>query len=324
MRTNMMVSKVISKFLISCLEIIACFLISAAVDAWAADVTLAWDPNVEPDLAGYRIYYGTVSGGYSVQIDVKKATKYTLTGLMAGKTYYFVTTAYDTSGYESGYSNQLSYSVPNADVIPAAPAKPLGASTAPANKAVTFSTSSSDPDSVDLQYRFDWGEGVLSVWGSASQSCSWSKAGQYAVKVQARNSLKVQSNWSDANIVTIVSSLPKATDWDGDGLPNSWEYVHNLNGLLNDALEDADKDGFSNLREFLSGSDPQDDNDKPSVLADYGNDDDVDGVDLSLFIQEFGKVDCDTSSKPCEFDLDTDGDVDVIDLWLFSEDYGRS
>ena len=30
--------------------------------AHAADVTVAWDPNPEPDVAGYKIYYGNQSG----------------------------------------------------------------------------------------------------------------------------------------------------------------------------------------------------------------------------------------------------------------------
>jgi len=31
----------------------------------AGSVRLAWDPNTEPDLAGYRVYYGTSSRAYS-------------------------------------------------------------------------------------------------------------------------------------------------------------------------------------------------------------------------------------------------------------------
>jgi len=320
----MMISNMIFRCWILCLEIIGCFLIAAVADAWAADVTLSWDQNVEPELAGYRIYYGTARGSYSVQIDVCNVTKYKVTGLMAGKTYYFAATAYDTSGYESGYSTQVSYSVPSANVAPPTPTTPSGGGAAPVNTAITFSTSSSDPNGDNLQYRFDWGGGELSMWGSTSQSHTWSEVGQYAVKAQARGSLGVESNWSGATTVIIFNPLRMATDADGDGLPNGWEVLHNLNWLVNDALEDADNDGFSNLREYLSGSDPQSEIDKPSILADPENDNDVDGVDLSFFIEEFGRIDCDTAPKPCEFDLDTDGDVDVIDLRLFIEDYGRS
>jgi hypothetical protein len=74
-----------------------------------AQVTLTWDPNSETDLAGYEIYYGTSSGNYQWNIDVGNVTIYTLTGLNPGMTYYIAATAYNTSGYESGYSNEVSF-----------------------------------------------------------------------------------------------------------------------------------------------------------------------------------------------------------------------
>ena len=66
-----------------------------APKAFAAQVTLAWDPNTEADLAGYKIHYGNTSGSYSVHIDVNNVTTYAVTGLTAGQTYYFAATAYN-------------------------------------------------------------------------------------------------------------------------------------------------------------------------------------------------------------------------------------
>jgi hypothetical protein len=54
----------------------------------AQTVDLAWDANTEPDLAGYKIHYGTASGDYSHSIDVGNVTQYTLAGLNDGVTYY--------------------------------------------------------------------------------------------------------------------------------------------------------------------------------------------------------------------------------------------
>ena len=84
----------------------------------AAQATLAWDPNTESDLAGYEIHFGTVSGNYTVHTDVHNVTTYTVTGLTAGQTYYFAVSAYDASGNKSGYSNEVSYSVPAANAPP--------------------------------------------------------------------------------------------------------------------------------------------------------------------------------------------------------------
>ena len=71
------------------------------------------------------------------------------------------------------------------------------------NIAITFSTSATDPNGDSVQYRYEWGGGVLSSWGAASQSHSWAAAGQYAVKAQARDSRGSQSAWSSAKTVTI-------------------------------------------------------------------------------------------------------------------------
>jgi hypothetical protein len=74
--------------------------------AMAGDITIAWDPNSETDLAGYKIYYGMASGIYGTPIVIGTQTTYTLTGLPAG-TYYVVVTAFNTSGLESSYSNEV-------------------------------------------------------------------------------------------------------------------------------------------------------------------------------------------------------------------------
>lgn len=75
-----------------------------------ANLTLAWEANTEPDLAGYRLYYGTGSGSYENSVDVGKQNSFTLSGLNPDRTYYFAATAYNTAGAESGYSNEVVYS----------------------------------------------------------------------------------------------------------------------------------------------------------------------------------------------------------------------
>lgn len=57
------------------------------------------------DLAGYRVFYGTVSGSYthSVSISDARAVSHTIRGLPAGA-YYVVVRAYDASNNESAAS----------------------------------------------------------------------------------------------------------------------------------------------------------------------------------------------------------------------------
>ena len=56
----------------------------------AAEVTLAWDENTEPDLAGYMIYCGLASRSYDYVVDVGDQTTFTISDLENGHTYYFL------------------------------------------------------------------------------------------------------------------------------------------------------------------------------------------------------------------------------------------
>jgi hypothetical protein len=77
--------------------------------AKAAQVTLRGSKIMESDIVGYRIYYGNGCRAYNWFVDVGNVTKYTMTGLADGSTYYFAATAYNTSNIESGYSTEVSY-----------------------------------------------------------------------------------------------------------------------------------------------------------------------------------------------------------------------
>jgi hypothetical protein len=78
----------------------------------ARSVTLAWNPSVDPSVAGYNVYWGTASGSYSEKLVAGTAATAVISGLMEGTTYYFVVTAYNISGLESDPSNEVSYRVP--------------------------------------------------------------------------------------------------------------------------------------------------------------------------------------------------------------------
>jgi hypothetical protein len=104
------------------LIIIAGLLLTFLYDsnARAGTATLSWnapttnaDGSPLTDLAGYKVYYGSVSIAYTQTVDVgmtgsPSAPSYVINNLADGNTYYFAVTAYDSSGNESGYSGEVS------------------------------------------------------------------------------------------------------------------------------------------------------------------------------------------------------------------------
>lgn len=85
----------------------------------ALSVTLAWDPNSESDLAGYRIYY-TINDGVAAPavIDVGNKTICTITNMLPGTTYIFYATAYNKAGLESAPSESLTWTAPAIPISP--------------------------------------------------------------------------------------------------------------------------------------------------------------------------------------------------------------
>lgn len=95
-----------------------CFFIAlpCATPALSADVTLAWDPNSEPDLKGYGVYFRKDAPGppYDLagylpfdELNNDNPPSFVVSGLEKGFKYYLVVTAYDTAGNESTFSSAV-------------------------------------------------------------------------------------------------------------------------------------------------------------------------------------------------------------------------
>jgi hypothetical protein len=77
----------------------------------AANISLAWNGS-GTNAAGYKLYYGSQSGSYSLQTNVTTNTTATLCNLKEGGNYYFIVRAYSKSGMESPPSNEVGFVVP--------------------------------------------------------------------------------------------------------------------------------------------------------------------------------------------------------------------
>jgi len=77
-------------------------------------VNLSWTASVSPGVIGYNIYRGATSGAPYSKINsaLDASTLYTDSTVADGQTYYYVTTAVNSSNEESGYSNQTQAVIP--------------------------------------------------------------------------------------------------------------------------------------------------------------------------------------------------------------------
>jgi len=141
----------------------------------SADVTLAWDPSPST-VEGYRVHYrtGTAGAPYTSSIPVGDVTTTTVTGLTEGLTYFFAVTAY-AGASESGYSNEVSATIPIPDTT--APAVAISTPTADATYTtgttpVTLGGTASDSAGVTMVTWTSHHGGTGTCNGTASWSCS--------------------------------------------------------------------------------------------------------------------------------------------------------
>ena len=108
--------------LFSSLRFLICAVMLSVLPALHANqITLVWNPSIDSNVAGYKIYYGVASGVYTNSIDVGNVTNATITGLVPFTTYFFAAKSYDAFGVLSDFSNETKLMVyPPASIAPAA------------------------------------------------------------------------------------------------------------------------------------------------------------------------------------------------------------
>jgi hypothetical protein len=78
-------------------------------------VNLNWDASTSPDITGYNVYRSTTSGGPYSEINtggLVASTTYADSTVASGATYYYVTTAVNSSNQQSAYSTQITVQIP--------------------------------------------------------------------------------------------------------------------------------------------------------------------------------------------------------------------
>ena len=155
--------KMVTRFLFTMFLVLA-----LAVPVSAASVTLEWDANPEPDIGGYEVFYGTSTRDYEPVIDVGNVTTYMITNLQYGIEYFFAVKAYNTAGYRSDFSEEVSYTIPIPNEPPMANA---GADQAvEAGSVVTLNGEGSADDKGIASYAWTQTEGQAVVLQNADSA----------------------------------------------------------------------------------------------------------------------------------------------------------
>jgi hypothetical protein len=78
-------------------------------------VSLNWIASTSPNIAGYNVLRGVTTGGPYTQLNsaLVPTVSYTDNNVQPGQSYYYVTTAVNTSNQQSVYSNEASATVPS-------------------------------------------------------------------------------------------------------------------------------------------------------------------------------------------------------------------
>jgi len=72
-----------------------------------ASLGVAWNPNPESDLAGYKIHYREIGVTPWTTVDVGNVTSFTIGNMKNATAYEIAATAYNNSGLESAFSDSI-------------------------------------------------------------------------------------------------------------------------------------------------------------------------------------------------------------------------
>ncbi|MDB6136881.1 MAG: Fibronectin type domain protein [Verrucomicrobiales bacterium] len=177
----------------------------------AVDVTLEWNPNPEPDIVGYRIYYISLPGSSLQQIETGNQTRAVLSGLPAGKSWLALAVAQNAFGLESAPSNLLFFDSGSVPEVPAAEVQlSLSMSVSPMSALLSYIPPSTAEQETDT-----------GKWPDSADSSFVSPP-----EVPAGNNFLTVSSTPESQSLftgdTTVLGVPTAATG-----PASWQWLHN-------------------------------------------------------------------------------------------------
>ena len=93
---------------------------------------------------------------------------------------------------------------------PKIPNTPSGPTNGDVGQILTYSTRTTDPDGDQVYYKWNWGDGEETKWlgpydsgQTVKLSHTWTKPETYSIKVKAKDTQELESDWSEPLDITI-------------------------------------------------------------------------------------------------------------------------
>ena len=193
--------------------LLAFAMVAGAASAVGA-ATASWDPNTEPDVAGYKLSYGTQPGVHTNVIDVGRVTTYQFNPA-PGLRYYVVVQAYNTAGQLSEKSAEAIIDIPLPSLQPLPNLPPTLSQ--PANQSstvgasVSLALSASDPDGTALKFSASGLPPELSLNSSSGLITGVARTiGAYQVTVTVSDGALSASRSFGWSIVDVAPKAPSS------------------------------------------------------------------------------------------------------------------
>ncbi len=182
------------------------------------EIILAWNANTETNIGSYQLRYGTASGVYTEEINTGTRTRTPVTGLQAGKTYYFAVCAYSTGGLRSDLSREIVYTAPPSgnDGPNGTISSPSTGGTIYAGQSINFTGSAEDPDGNALRYRWNFGSGIPDSTAKNPGKVHFDVPGTYHVTFTVTDSLGLADPQPASLLIMVLSrenTLIPNTGW---------------------------------------------------------------------------------------------------------------
>jgi len=171
-------------------------------------VTLSWYPSPSTNVTGYKVYFGLASRTYTTSIDVGNVTNATVTGLLAGTTYYFAVTAYDSAGLESDFSAEVSYTVPALPPAAVTLTAPANGANYLAPASISLAASVTTNSHTINQVQFYNGATLLGTVTTAPYTFAWNNVSAGTYSLSAQVGYDSGSNAVSASVSVTITNLP--------------------------------------------------------------------------------------------------------------------